>query len=172
MSKLLKKHKNEPGKPKNTDPESQKIQIWKASKSRIRAYPGRYSAVNLSYWYKTTCISLYILWHPRFADLHGCLELVSSTDSYIERHFTEVLECDEFYSLGADQAGFRLRNLFPGFCSGVFRTWSGSEMDASFNNCRIQPGSGSGRVPVAQLISGVLFWGFPHMIRVWNGCVL
>ena len=39
----------------------------------------------------------------RFADLHGCLELVSSTDSYIERHFTEVLECDEFYSLGADQ---------------------------------------------------------------------
>jgi hypothetical protein len=62
-----------------------------------------------------------------------------------------------------------LRNLFPGFCSGVFRTWSGSEMDASFNNCRIQPGSGSGRVLVAQLISGVLFRGFPYMIRVWNG---
>jgi hypothetical protein len=54
-----------------------------------------------------------ILWYPRFADLHGCLELVSSTDSYIERHFTEVLECDEFYSLGADQAGFRLRNFLP-----------------------------------------------------------
>ena len=25
-----------------------------------------------------------------FADLHGCLELLASTESYIERHFTEV----------------------------------------------------------------------------------
>lgn len=25
-----------------------------------------------------------------FADLHGCLELLTSTESYIERHFTEV----------------------------------------------------------------------------------
>jgi len=38
-----------------------------------------------------------------FADLHGCLDLLSSTESYIERHFTEVLECDEFYALTADQ---------------------------------------------------------------------
>ncbi len=41
------------------------------------------------------------------------------------------------YSLGADQAGFQLRNFISGFCSGFFRAWSGSEMDASFNNCRI-----------------------------------
>jgi len=38
-----------------------------------------------------------------FADLHGCLELLSCTESYIERHFTEVLECDEFFALSADQ---------------------------------------------------------------------
>ena len=28
---------------------------------------------------------------------------ILSTESYIERHFTEVLECDEFYSLTQDQ---------------------------------------------------------------------
>jgi len=38
-----------------------------------------------------------------FADLHGCLELLSYADSYIERHFTEVLECDEFYGLNPEQ---------------------------------------------------------------------
>jgi len=38
-----------------------------------------------------------------FADLHGCLELLSCTESYIERHFTEVLECDEFYGLTPEQ---------------------------------------------------------------------
>ena len=26
-----------------------------------------------------------------FADLHGCLDLLSYADSYIERHFTEVM---------------------------------------------------------------------------------
>ena len=26
-----------------------------------------------------------------FADLHGCLDLLSYADSYIERHFTEVI---------------------------------------------------------------------------------
>lgn len=46
----------------------------------------------------TNCLGI-----RRFADLHGCLDLVATTDSYIERHFTEVLECDEFYSLGAEQ---------------------------------------------------------------------
>jgi len=34
-----------------------------------------------------------------FADLHGCMDLLTTTESYIERHFTEVLECDEFYGL-------------------------------------------------------------------------
>jgi len=38
-----------------------------------------------------------------FADLHGCLDLLAYADSYIERHFTEVLECDEFYGLGSEQ---------------------------------------------------------------------
>merc|ERR1719305_1713774 len=38
-----------------------------------------------------------------FADLHGCLDLLTSTESYIERHFTEVLECDEFYGLTPEQ---------------------------------------------------------------------
>lgn len=38
-----------------------------------------------------------------FADLHGCLDLLANTKSYIERHFTEVLECDEFLGLQPDQ---------------------------------------------------------------------
>merc|ERR1719300_1490794 len=38
-----------------------------------------------------------------FADLHGCMDLLSHTESYIERHFTEVLECDEFYGLTPEQ---------------------------------------------------------------------
>ena len=31
-----------------------------------------------------------------FADLHGCLELLTSTESYIERHFTEVTKITMF----------------------------------------------------------------------------
>jgi len=96
----------------NPDPESQKING-----------SGRILVDTLLSTYlkdiKPHIFIVFILWYPRFADLHGCLELVSSTDSYIERHFTEVLECDEFYSLGADQAGFRLRNFFP-LCVPVF----------------------------------------------------
>ena len=38
-----------------------------------------------------------------FADLHGCLDLLVNTKNYIERHFTEVLECDEFIGLQPDQ---------------------------------------------------------------------
>ena len=38
-----------------------------------------------------------------FADLHGCLDLLVNTKNYIERHFTEVLECDEFLGLQPDQ---------------------------------------------------------------------
>ena len=33
-----------------------------------------------------------------FADLHGCLELLTSTESYIERHFTEVTNNTRFIS--------------------------------------------------------------------------
>ena len=39
----------------------------------------------------------------RFADLHCCQDLLTATECYIECHFTEVLECDEFYNLTADQ---------------------------------------------------------------------
>ena len=36
-----------------------------------------------------------------FADLHGCLDLLSYADSYIERHFTEVaiIYCVPYESL-------------------------------------------------------------------------
>nr|CAH7714328.1 unnamed protein product [Callosobruchus chinensis] len=34
-----------------------------------------------------------------FADLHGCLELLSHAESYIELHFPEVVECEEFLTL-------------------------------------------------------------------------
>ncbi len=43
-----------------------------------------------------------------FADLHGCLDLLAVTNTYIESHFSEVLDCDEFYALSAEQV--RLRN--------------------------------------------------------------
>ncbi|XP_034256887.1 ring canal kelch homolog [Thrips palmi] len=38
-----------------------------------------------------------------FADLHGCLELLSHADSYIEQHFSEVVECEEFLTLSPQQ---------------------------------------------------------------------
>ncbi|XP_057671404.1 ring canal kelch homolog [Diorhabda carinulata] len=34
-----------------------------------------------------------------FADLHGCLELLSHAEYYIELHFSEVVECEEFLTL-------------------------------------------------------------------------
>nr|XP_023029645.1 ring canal kelch homolog [Leptinotarsa decemlineata] len=34
-----------------------------------------------------------------FADLHGCLDLLSHAESYIELHFPEVVECEEFLTL-------------------------------------------------------------------------
>ncbi|CAG9864321.1 unnamed protein product [Phyllotreta striolata] len=38
-----------------------------------------------------------------FADLHGCLELLSHAESYIELHFSEVVECEEFLALSHSQ---------------------------------------------------------------------
>ncbi|XP_018577320.1 ring canal kelch homolog [Anoplophora glabripennis] len=38
-----------------------------------------------------------------FADLHGCLELLSHAESYIELHFPEVVECEEFLTLSHQQ---------------------------------------------------------------------
>ena len=40
------------------------------------------------YWKSKDGILMYI--ERAFADLHGCLDLLSYADSYIERHFTEV----------------------------------------------------------------------------------
>lgn len=38
-----------------------------------------------------------------FADLHGCLDLLSHAENYIEQHFPEVVECEEFLSLSPQQ---------------------------------------------------------------------
>ncbi|XP_064458270.1 kelch-like protein 2 [Ornithodoros turicata] len=38
-----------------------------------------------------------------FADLHGCLDLLTQCDSYIEQHFVEVTENEEFLALSASQ---------------------------------------------------------------------
>ncbi|KAG7205534.1 hypothetical protein KM043_007512 [Ampulex compressa] len=38
-----------------------------------------------------------------FADLHGCLELLTHADSYIEQHFSEVVDGDEFLTLAPQQ---------------------------------------------------------------------
>ncbi|KAG0425445.1 hypothetical protein HPB47_027390 [Ixodes persulcatus] len=38
-----------------------------------------------------------------FADLHGCLDLLSHCDTYIEQHFVEVTENEEFLALSANQ---------------------------------------------------------------------
>lgn len=38
-----------------------------------------------------------------FADLHGCLELLSHAETYIEQHFPEVVECEEFLTLSHTQ---------------------------------------------------------------------
>lgn len=38
-----------------------------------------------------------------FADLHGCLELLTHAETYIEQHFSEIIECEEFLSLSSQQ---------------------------------------------------------------------
>ncbi|EEB14853.1 conserved hypothetical protein [Pediculus humanus corporis] len=38
-----------------------------------------------------------------FADLHGCLDLLNHAENYIEQHFPEVVECEEFLSLPSQQ---------------------------------------------------------------------
>ncbi|XP_063989828.1 ring canal kelch homolog [Diachasmimorpha longicaudata] len=38
-----------------------------------------------------------------FADLHGCLELLAHADTYIEQHFSEVVEGEEFLTLAPEQ---------------------------------------------------------------------
>lgn len=38
-----------------------------------------------------------------FADIHGCVDLFNYADSYIEQHFSEVVQFDEFLNLTAEQ---------------------------------------------------------------------
>ncbi|XP_008468152.1 ring canal kelch homolog [Diaphorina citri] len=38
-----------------------------------------------------------------FADLHSCLDLLSTAENYIELHFAEIVECEEFLSLSHEQ---------------------------------------------------------------------
>ena len=52
----------------------------------------------LNQLHPTNCLGI-----KSFADLHGCLELLAATNTYIESHFSEVLDCDEFYALDHSQ---------------------------------------------------------------------
>ena len=52
----------------------------------------------LNQLHPTNCLGI-----KSFADLHGCLDLLAVTNTYIESHFAEVLDCDEFYALDQDQ---------------------------------------------------------------------
>lgn len=38
-----------------------------------------------------------------FADLHGCRDLAATADQFVERHFAEVVESEEFHSLSHQQ---------------------------------------------------------------------
>ncbi|CAH0392031.1 unnamed protein product [Bemisia tabaci] len=38
-----------------------------------------------------------------FADLHDCIDLLSTSETFIEQHFMEVVECEEFLSLSHQQ---------------------------------------------------------------------
>ncbi|XP_029342768.1 kelch-like protein 3 [Acyrthosiphon pisum] len=46
----------------------------------------------------TNCIGIFAL-----ADLHNCTKLLSSTELYIQQHFSEVVEGDKFLSLSSEQ---------------------------------------------------------------------
>ena len=52
----------------------------------------------LNQLHPTNCLGI-----KSFADLHGCLDLLSVSNTYIESHFAEVLDCDEFYALDQGQ---------------------------------------------------------------------
>lgn len=52
----------------------------------------------LNQLHPTNCLGI-----KAFADLHGCIDLLTATTTYIESHFAEVLDCDEFYALDDTQ---------------------------------------------------------------------
>lgn len=52
-----------------------------------------------------------------FADMHGCLELLNYADTYVEQHFGEVVQFDEFLNLTPAQVAGLIRSdrlLVPG----------------------------------------------------------
>ncbi|KAF0303651.1 Ring canal kelch [Amphibalanus amphitrite] len=51
-----------------------------------------------SHLHPTNCLGI-----RSFADLHGCVDLKTNADAYIELNFSEVVECEEFLTLTADQ---------------------------------------------------------------------
>ena len=45
----------------------------------------------------TNCLGI-----KEFADVHSCMELLSEAQSYAQKHFSKVMESEEFYSLSHD----------------------------------------------------------------------
>ncbi|XP_058121603.1 ring canal kelch homolog [Anopheles ziemanni] len=45
-----------------------------------------------------------------FADIHGCIDLLNYAETYIEQHFSEVVQFDEFLNLTSDQVVHLIRS--------------------------------------------------------------
>uniref|UniRef100_A0A182QFF8 BTB domain-containing protein n=1 Tax=Anopheles farauti TaxID=69004 RepID=A0A182QFF8_9DIPT len=45
-----------------------------------------------------------------FADIHGCIDLLNYAETYIEHHFSEVVQYDEFLNLTSDQVAHLIRS--------------------------------------------------------------
>ena len=52
-----------------------------------------------------------------FADHHGCQDLLSTAHQYIESHFTEVLDTEEFLQLGATEVASIISSDTISVCS-------------------------------------------------------
>lgn len=45
-----------------------------------------------------------------FADIHGCVDLLNYADAYIEQHFSEIIQYDEFFYLQPDRIADLIRS--------------------------------------------------------------
>uniref|UniRef100_A0A182K984 BTB domain-containing protein n=1 Tax=Anopheles christyi TaxID=43041 RepID=A0A182K984_9DIPT len=45
-----------------------------------------------------------------FADIHGCIDLLNYAETYIEQHFSEVVQFDEFLNLTGDQVAHLIKS--------------------------------------------------------------
>uniref|UniRef100_A0A182NTY3 BTB domain-containing protein n=1 Tax=Anopheles dirus TaxID=7168 RepID=A0A182NTY3_9DIPT len=45
-----------------------------------------------------------------FADIHGCIDLLNYAETYIEQHFSEVVQFDEFLNLTSDQVAHLIKS--------------------------------------------------------------